>query len=199
MLLGRRALRRTVARLGEEIGAAHPEGVVLVSVLKGSVLFLADLVRVVPVPVEVDFLAISTFAPDSGRVRLVKDLTTDVSGRSVVLVEDVVDTGLSLAYLLGTLAQRGPASLEVCALLDKTARRLVPTPIRYRGVEVPDVFALGYGLDYAGRYRNLEFVVAGDPNVLAADPDAYLAQLYRTRSGSQGPATSTHDAVPPSL
>lgn len=183
VLLGRRQLRRTVQRLGEEIGAAHPEGVVLVSVLKGSVLFLADLARVVAVPVEIDFLAISAFAPDSGRVRLVKDLTTDVSGRAVVLVEDVVDTGLSLAFLLGVLRQRGPSSLEVCALLDKTARRLVPTPIRYRGAEVPDVFALGYGLDYAGRYRNLEFVVAGDPAVLAADPDAYLGHLYRARSG----------------
>lgn len=193
VLLGRGDLRRTVARLGAEIAEAHPDGVVLVSVLKGSIVFLADLVRAIPAPVEVDFLAISAFAPDSGRVRIVKDLTTDIGGRPVVLVEDVVDTGLTLGFLLAELDRRQPSSVDVCALLDKTARRLLPTPVRHRGVEIPDVFALGYGLDYAGRYRNLEFVVAGDLAVLAADPDAYVAQLYRRSD------PSSLGAAPPPL
>lgn len=178
VLLGRRQLRRTVGRLAEEVAADHEPGVVLVSVLKGSLIFLADLARAIPYTVEVDFLAISRFAPHSGRVRLVKDLTTDIGGRHVVLIEDVVDTGLSLGWVLGELGRREPASLEVCTLLDRSVRRLLPTPLRYRGLEIPDVFALGYGLDYAGRYRNLEFVVAGDPGVLAADPDAYVEHLY---------------------
>ena len=181
VLLGRRGLRRTVARLADEVARDHPEGLVVVPVLKGSLLFLADLVRALPGPVEVDFLAISHFAPDSGRVRIVKDLTTDIEGRRVVLVEDVVDTGLSLGFLLGELRRRGPATLEVCTLLDKSARRLLPLPLRYRGADIPDVFALGYGLDYAGRYRNLDLVVAGDPAVLAVDPDAYVAHLYGSR------------------
>jgi hypoxanthine phosphoribosyltransferase len=171
-------LRRRVRQLGEAIAAAHPDGVLLVAVLKGSLPFLADLVRVVPAPVEIDFLAISSYEPGSGRVRLVKDLDADVAGRPVILVEDIVDTGLTLAYLLGELRRRQPASLEVCALLDKTARRILPTEIRYRGFEVPDLFVLGYGLDFAGRYRNLDRLVGGDLAVLTADPDAYVDQLY---------------------
>jgi hypoxanthine phosphoribosyltransferase len=171
-------IRRRVRELGAEISAAYPEGVVLVAVLKGSLLVLSDLVRVLSVPVEVDFLAISSYEPHSGRVRLVKDLDTDIAGRTVLLIEDIVDTGLTLAFLLGELGRRGPSSLEVCALLDKSARRIVPTPIRFRGFEVPDVFLLGYGLDFSGRYRNLGHLFAGDIDVLTADPDAYVAALY---------------------
>jgi hypoxanthine phosphoribosyltransferase len=171
-------LRRRVRELGREVCEAHPDGVVLVSVLKGSLPFLADLCRAMNVPVEIDFLAISTYEPGSGRVRLVKDLDADVAGRPVVLVEDIVDTGLTVAYLLGELGRREPASVEVCALLDKAARRIVPVPIRYCGFEVPDVFVLGYGLDFAGRYRNLDRLVGGDLAVLTADPDAYVGQLY---------------------
>lgn len=167
-----------VDRLAAEVDAAHPDGVVLVAVLKGSLLFLSDLVRAMRTPVTVDFLAISAYAPDSGRVRLVKDLDVDISGRHVVLVEDIVDTGLTLGYLLGELGRRGPASLEVCTLLDKVARRLLPTDLAFRGLEAPDAFVLGYGLDFAGRYRNLGGLWIGDPAVLAADPDAYVDQLY---------------------
>jgi hypoxanthine phosphoribosyltransferase len=171
-------LRGGVDRLAAEISSSYDDGVVLVAVLKGSMIFLADLVRALTVRPIVDFLAISRYEPDSGRVRLVKDLDCDIAGRHVVLVEDVVDTGLSLGYLLGELRRREPASLEVCTLLDKRARRILPTPLSFVGFEVPDVFVLGYGLDFAGRYRNLDVIVAGDLAVLTADPDAYVPQLY---------------------
>jgi hypoxanthine phosphoribosyltransferase len=177
-------LRAGVARLAEEIDAAYSDGVLLVAVLKGSLLFLADLVRRIRVPVTIDFLAISRYEPDSGRVRIVKDLDLDIRGRDVLLVEDVVDTGLTLGFLLGELRRREPASLEVCTLLDKRARRILPTPMPFVGFEIPDVFVLGYGLDFAGRYRNLDLVVAGEVEVLTADPDAYVDQLYdRAPSG----------------
>jgi hypoxanthine phosphoribosyltransferase len=162
-----------------EISAAHTDGVVLVAVLKGSVPFLADLVRRMTVVPVVDFMAISAYAPESGRVRIVKDLDTDVTGRDVVLVEDIVDTGLTLHYLLAELGRRQPRSLEACALLDRTSRRIIPTPVRYRGFEIGDEFVLGYGLDFAQRYRNLDRVVVGDLAVLQHDPDAYVASLYR--------------------
>jgi hypoxanthine phosphoribosyltransferase len=178
-----RQLRRRVRELGEALTAAYPDGVVLVAVLKGSLPFLADLARAVRAPVEIDFLAISSYQPGSGRVRLVKDLDADIAGRPVVLVEDIVDTGLTLAYLVGELGRRRPASLEVCALADKTARRIVPAEIHYVGFEVPDVFVLGYGLDFAGRYRNLDHLVGGDLAALTADPDAYVDQLYGTGAG----------------
>ena len=160
------------------MSAAYDDDVLLVAVLKGSMIFLADLVRALSIRPTVDFLAISRYEPDSGRVRLVKDLDADITGRHVLLVEDIVDTGLSLGYLLGELGRRNPASLEVCTLLDKSARRILPTPLAFVGFEVPDVFVLGYGLDFAGRYRNLEVIVAGDLAVLTADPDAYVGQLY---------------------
>lgn len=151
----------------------------MVAVLKGSVPFLADLVRRMTILPIIDFMAISSYAPDTGRVRIVQDLEQDIYGRDVVLVEDIVDTGLTLTYLLGALRRRQPASLEACVLLDKAARRIVPTPVRFRGFEIGDEFALGYGLDYAGRYRNLDRVVAGHPGLLRADPDAYVRELYR--------------------
>jgi hypoxanthine phosphoribosyltransferase len=152
--------------------------VLLVAVLKGSVIFLADLVRAMTVHVEIDFLAISTYAEGTGRVRLVKDLQIDVGGRDLVVVEDVVDTGLTLTWLLDELRRRSPASLEVCALVDKTARRIVPVPVRFVGFSVPDDFVVGYGLDFAGRYRNLDLLAAGDLDALRADPDAHVEALY---------------------
>ena len=177
-LIPRADLEEGVARLAAEISATYPGGVMLVAVLKGSVLFLADLVRLVTVPVVIDFMAISSYAPDSGRVRIVKDLEVDVFGQDIVLVEDIVDTGLSLTYLLGQLQARKPRSVAACTLLDKAVRRIVPTPIRFRGFEIGDEFVLGYGLDYAGRYRNLDRVVAGQLSDLRADPDAYVQELY---------------------
>ncbi len=152
---------------------------VLVAVLKGSVLFLADLVRAMTIAPEVEFLAISAYAAGTGRVRIVKDLDIDLYGRDVVLVEDVVDTGLTLTYLLGELGRRGPRSLEVCALLDRTPQRIVPTAVRFRGFEIDNAFVLGYGLDFAERYRNVDRVLAADLTVLHGDPDAYVESLFR--------------------
>jgi hypoxanthine phosphoribosyltransferase len=172
------ALRAGVTRLGTEISAAYGDGLVLVAVLKGSVLFLADLVRAMTTFPIVDFMSISSYAPDSGRVRILKDLDVDVYDRDVILVEDIVDTGLTMTYLMGALRERGPRSVEVCTLLDKAARRIVPLPVRFRGFEIGDDFVLGYGLDFAGRYRNLDRVVAGDLGALRADPDAYVSDLY---------------------
>ena len=167
-----------MARVAAEISDAHDDGVVLVAVLKGSVPFLADVVRAMTVGPVVDFMAISAYAPDSGRVRIVKDLDMDIGGRDVVLVEDIVDTGLTLHYLLAELARRGPSSIEACTLLDRTTRRIIPTPVRYAAFEVGDEFVLGYGLDFAQRYRNLDRVVVGDLSVLRDDPDAYVDSLY---------------------
>jgi len=181
-VLDRATLHEGVERVGRELSEAYKDSdsVLLVAVLKGSVLFLADLVRAVDprIPVEVDFLAISAYAPDTGRVRIVKDLDADVYDRDVVLVEDIVDTGLTLAYIVGELHRRGPRSLEVCALFDKTARRILPTPLRFVGFEVPDDFLLGYGLDHAERYRNLDCVMAGDLAALRADPDAHVEAVF---------------------
>lgn len=171
-------LAETVTRLAAEIDRDHPDGVVLIGVLKGSVFFMADLARAITVPCEVDFIAISHFAPDSGRVKIVKDLEGDIAGRAVVVVEDVVDTGLTLSYLLGQLAARNPTSLEVCTLLDRVRRRIVPLPTRYCGVVIDDEFMLGYGLDYGERYRNHPGLVVGDLRVLERNPDAYVSNLF---------------------
>lgn len=172
-------LRAGVARLASEISAAYDDGVVLVAVLKGSVPFLADMVRSLTVAPLIDFMAISTYAPDTGRVRIVKDTDIDLYDRHVVLVEDIIDTGLTLTYLLGELRGREPRSVEACTLLDKTARRIVPAPVRFSGFEIADEFVIGYGLDFAGRYRNVNRVLAGDLQALRDDPDAYVKELYR--------------------
>jgi hypoxanthine phosphoribosyltransferase len=168
-----------VTRLGAELTAAYPNGVLLVGVLKGSVPFLADVARAMEAPTEIDFLAISSYAEGTGRVRIVKDLEADICGRDVVLVEDIVDTGLTVSYVLGELRRRQPTSVEVCALLDKVARRIVPVPLRFVGFSIPDEFALGYGMDFAERYRKLDRVVAGDLNALRIDPDAHVHELYQ--------------------
>ena len=170
-------------RLAAHIESDHPDGVVLVGVLKGALLVLADLARAVQrVPVEIDFLAISRYAPDTGRVRIVKDLDLDVTGRDVVIVEDLVDTGLTVAFLLQHVRDRGARRVDICTLLDRAQRRIVPLPLRYVGTEVAgDDFVLGYGLRVGERYRNLPAVVRVDRAVLSAEPDAYLG-LYGTIS-----------------
>ena len=178
LFASREAIGQAVERVAAEISQKCSDGVVLVSVLKGSLPFLADLVRAVDIEVEVDFMALSRFAPDSGRVRLVKDLDCDVGGRQVVLVEDIVDTGLSLGYLMGELHRRSAASVAVAALLNRSARRILPLEPDYVGFEAPDEFFLGYGLDWDGRYRNLDRLIIGDPGLLADDPDAYVSILY---------------------
>jgi hypoxanthine phosphoribosyltransferase len=197
LLHGATELHRTVDRLAAEIAGTAGTDVVLVAVLKGSLLFVADLARAidrrsVPGPGEsasgrggplVDFLAISSYRPGQVRVRMEKDLDVDIAGRPVVLVEDIVDTALTLAYLRETLERRRPASLSVCTLFDKSARRILPVPLDHVGFEAPDRFLLGYGLDYRGRYRNLPFVAAGDHDLLRADPDRYVRQLYAPGAG----------------
>ena len=153
---------------------------VLISILKGGVMFHADLLRAIAVRASVDFMSISSYGEGaSGVVRIMKDLDQDILGREVIIVEDIVDTGLTLSYLLSTLAARQPASVEVCTLLDKSARRITPLEIRYRGFDCPDRFVVGYGLDYAERYRNLPFIMAvEDMGALSEDP-LVLASLLR--------------------
>jgi hypoxanthine phosphoribosyltransferase len=157
-------LERRVRELGAEISRDY-EGrdLVLIGVLKGAVLFIADLMRELTVPCEVDFMAVSSYGSatdSSGVVRILKDLDASIEGRDVLLVEDIVDSGLTLHYLLKNLKAREPGSLEVCALLTKPERRRVELPIRYVGFEIPNRFAIGYGLDHGQRYRNLGYVAA---------------------------------------
>lgn len=189
VLLAGDELHRRVAQLGGEVAEGCGGGTVMVAVLDGSLVFLADLVRAMASDLTIDFLALSTYGRGSGRVRLVKDLDIDVAGRRVVVVHDVVDTGLTLAWLLRELDRRGPTSLDVCALVDRRARRLVPVPLRWVGVEVGDQFVIGYGLGYEGRYRNLDLLAVGDVDALQADPDAHVHQLYGPRAACGGEPT----------
>jgi hypoxanthine phosphoribosyltransferase len=155
-------LQRRVAELGEEITRDYAgKELLLVGVLKGAVFFLSDLMRYIEVPVEVDFMAVASYGSatdSSGVVRILKDLDAAIEDRDVLIVEDIVDSGLTLQYLRRNLGSRKPRSLEVCALLMKPARRKVEERIRYVGFEIPDRFVVGYGLDYAERHRNLPFV-----------------------------------------
>jgi len=179
ILYERDEIQAAVARLADELSAAYDDGVVLIAVLKGSVIFLADLVRRMTITPVVDFLAVSSYDEGSPRVRIVKDLDHDIADRDVVLVEDVVDTGLSLTWLLDELGRRAPRSIEVCAFIDKPARRIVPIDARWIGFTVEEPYVCGYGLDVAERYRNLDLVAVADTAVLGDDPDAYVAALYR--------------------
>jgi hypoxanthine phosphoribosyltransferase len=157
-------LQRRVRELGQQISTDYEErNPLLIGVLKGAVFFLADLMREITVPCEVDFMAISSYGSatqSSGVVRILKDLDRAIEGRHVLIVEDIVDSGLTLQYLMRNLGARKPASLEVCALLTKPERRKVDLPTRYLGFEIPDKFAIGYGLDFAEHYRNLPYVAA---------------------------------------
>ncbi|MCW2967576.1 MAG: hpt [Solirubrobacteraceae bacterium] len=157
-------LRRKVADLGRQISEDYADrDLLLVGVLKGAVFFLSDLMREISVPCEVDFMAVASYGSatdSSGVVRILKDLDASIEGRHVLIVEDIVDSGLTLQYLLRNLAARGPASVEVCALLTKPDRRKIDLDARYVGFEIPDKFAIGYGLDHAERYRNLPYVAA---------------------------------------
>ncbi|HEU4976904.1 MAG TPA: hypoxanthine phosphoribosyltransferase [Baekduia sp.] len=157
-------LKQKIRDLGASISADYADrDLLMVCVLKGAVFFLADLMRHITIPCEVDFMAVASYGSStdsSGVVRIMKDLDRPIAGRDVLIVEDIVDSGLTLQYLLRNLGARQPASLEVCALLTKPDRRKVELPTRYVGFEIPDKFAIGYGLDHAERYRNLPYVAA---------------------------------------
>jgi hypoxanthine phosphoribosyltransferase len=157
-------LSRRVRELGHQITEDYAgRDLLLVGVLKGAVFFLSDLMREIEVPCEVDFMAVASYGSStdsSGVVRILKDLDAPIAGRNVLIVEDIVDSGLTLQYLLRNLAARHPASIEVCALLTKPSRREVEIEPRYVGFEIPNRFVVGYGLDHAERYRNLPYVAA---------------------------------------
>lgn len=159
-------LQRRVSELGAEISRDYADrDLLLICVLKGAVFFLSDLMRRIEVPCEVDFMAVASYGDatdSSGVVRILKDLDAPIAGRDVLIVEDIVDSGLTLQYLLRNLSARGPASLEVCALLTKPSRRKTEIQARYIGFEIADRFVVGYGLDHAERHRNLPYVAALD-------------------------------------
>ncbi|HKI92767.1 MAG TPA: hypoxanthine phosphoribosyltransferase [Gaiellaceae bacterium] len=167
VLIDEDTLQRRVVELGEAISAEYDgRDLLLVGVLKGAVFFLADLMRSLTIPCEIDFMAISSYGAStdsSGVVRILKDLDINIEGRDVLVVEDIIDSGLTLSYLIRNLEARGPASLEVCALLTKPERREIDVPVRYTGFEIPNRFVIGYGLDFAERYRNLPYVGVLDP------------------------------------
>ena len=162
VLIDEDKLRRRIEELGEEISADYQgRDLLLVGVLKGAVFFMADLMRQLSLACEIDFMAISSYGAatdSSGVVRILKDLDINIEGRHVLILEDIIDSGLTLSYLLRNLGAREPASLEVCALLVKHGRREVDVPVKYVGFEIPNRYVIGYGLDFAERYRNLPHV-----------------------------------------
>ncbi len=178
LLLDESEISDTVQRLADELSAGHDDGVVLVAVLRGSVPFLADLARAMTINSVVDFVALTSYTPGAGRVRMLMDVTTDLTDRDVVLVEEIVDTGLTSAFLLSELGRRDVRSLSICTLIDRPARRVVPVELDHVGLEIPDQYVIGYGLDHQGRYRNLRVLATADTDVLAEDPDAYVEALY---------------------
>ena len=156
------ALQSRIAELGEEISSDYQgRDLLLIGVLKGAVFFMADLMRRLTVPCEIDFMAISSYGAStdsSGVVRILKDLDINIEGRHVLVVEDIIDSGLTLSYMIRNLEAREPATLEVCALMTKPERREIDVDVRYVGFEIPNRFVIGYGLDFAERYRNLPYV-----------------------------------------
>ena len=182
---------RELAHALDEAHAGDPDPLVMVGVLKGSAFFFADLIREMKADLHVDFMSISAYSAgaQSGVVRIVKDLDEDLAGRDVVIVEDIVDTGLTLNYLRRTLGERSPRSLSALTLLDKRARRIVPVELEHAGFEIPDVFVIGYGLDFQGLYRNLPDILAvkdlprlaNDPAMLA--PDLFHGLFHKDAPG----------------
>jgi len=160
VLFSEERIRRRVQDLARQITADYKDrSLVLVSILRGSVFFATDLARLIELPLSMDFLSISSYGEDSeGVVRITKDLEENIAGQDVLVIEDIIDTGFTLKYLLRTLGSRNPKSLEVCTLLDRRARRIIDMDLKYIGFEIPDKFVVGYGLDYRQRYRNLPYI-----------------------------------------
>jgi len=170
-------INKRIMEIGTQISNDYQgKNPLMIGVLKGVLFFLADLLRSITIPVEVDFLAVSSYSAEArnkGVVRLVKDLDTPIQDRHVLFVEDVVDTGLTLNYLLKNLNMRNPASIQVCTLFEKEKHRLISLPLKYVGFELPDRFVVGYGLDFREKYRNLPFVGLLKPYVLAREREGY--------------------------
>lgn len=177
ILITDQQLQVEIAELGAQITQDYQgKNLLLVGVLKGALLFIVDLARAIDLPVELDFMAISSYGAateSSGIVRILKDLETSLEGRDVLVVEDIIDSGLTLNYILENLRNRNPASLKVCALLNKPSRRKINVPVDYHGFDIPDAFVVGYGLDFKQRYRNLPFVGVLKP------------ELYQTAQGAE--------------
>jgi len=162
ILISQEQIQQRIAEMGEEISRDyHGKKPVMVGVLRGSFVFLADLIRSISIPIEVDFISVASYGnakTSSGVVRLVQDLSTNIQDRDVILVEDIVDTGLTLSYLIDNLKTREPKSLSLCSFLDKHEKRKVKVPLKYVGFKIPDKFVVGYGLDHAQHYRNLPYI-----------------------------------------
>lgn len=170
ILITKEEIAAKIAEIGRAISEDYAgKDLVLLAVLRGGAWIMGDLLRAITIPVVIDFIAVSSYSPDtrSGAVRFLKDLDISIEGRDILVVEDIVDTGLTLNYVLKVLRSRKPASLEVAAFLDKTARRLANIRLRYRGFELPDEFVIGFGLDYAEKYRNLPFICVLKPEIYA--------------------------------
>lgn len=162
ILISEDVLQSKVAELGVKITEDYKDkDLLIVCVLKGAVIFVSDLMRKIDLPLEIDFMAISSYGSNtqsSGVVRILKDLNSSIEGRDILIVEDIIDSGLTLSYLVDNLKSRGPASVEICTILDKPDRRTTDLEIKYTGFQVPDEFVVGYGLDYAEKYRNLPYI-----------------------------------------
>jgi len=169
ILITEEEIRKRVAELGEKITKDYKnKNLVLIGVLRGAVIFMADLARTISIPMIFDFIAISSYGAStksSGVVRILKDLDESIAGKDVLIVEDIVDTGLTLDYLFRILKSRKPSSLKVCTLLTKNARRKVKVKVDYSGFDIPNKFVVGYGLDYAGRYRNIPYIFTLNPKI----------------------------------
>lgn len=161
VLITEEQIRSRIKDIGQKISGDYKgKNLVLIAVLKGAIVFTCDLIREISIPVTLDFLSISSYSGtvQTGVVRITKDLDEGIEGKHVILIEDIVDTGLTLDYILRTLKARKPADIRVCALLDKKARRIVDVPVNYLGFEIPDEFVVGYGMDFNQKYRNLPFI-----------------------------------------
>ncbi len=173
VLIGEKEIRKRVKELGESISEDYKDRkLLLIGILRGAVIFLADLVREIKVPMEIDFMAVSSYGSStktSGVVRILKDLDTDIKGKDVLIVEDIIDTGLTLKYLLKNLKSRKPASLKVCSLLKKESKQQLSLDVNYCGFDVPDKFLVGYGLDWDEKYRNLPCVCMLKPGLYIED------------------------------
>lgn len=167
VMISAAAIEARVRELGAQIAADYPEGSIhMISILKGSFIFLADLARAIPRQVRIDFMGISSYGKgktSSGEVKLTKDLDISIEGSQILIIEDIVDSGVTLTYLMHVLEQRHPKSIRIAALLDKPERRLRPVQVSYVGFQIPDEFVVGYGLDYAEEYRNLKDVCVLEP------------------------------------